>query len=739
MEDHKFYQFGDIVYTLRWYIIALWVISLLACIPFLPNIMNPFKTTGFIDEKAESTHVTQYLNQHLGFNSTNKFLVMYHSPNLLASDPIFANNIKKSLSSLEDLPFKSEIIYPGDHKNQISKNKHTAYAVVIVKDKLPISDDLLDRLKSSIKKPRHMTMQLGGEPIFVDDMNHQTQTDLYKADFIATPVAIVTMILVFGSLVAAILPILLGGGSAMIILTLLYYLGHFFTLSVFTINIALLLGLCLCLDYSLFIISRFRDELRTNQPIRKVIARTQATAGKAIFYSGLAVFASLSALFIFPINILFSVAVGGLVAVVVAVITANVFLPAILSVLNTNINRLAIRVPKHNRSKLFNRWHWIAEKVVNHPLTFFFPILILLLMLGYPFLSAKLGVSDFHIFPEHSENRRFFDSYSEQFHENNLSPILLVIKTHHQILSSSSISDLYSFTHRLKQNPGIAEVNSIVSLDSKITKQQYQQIYQHPSLISPDMKTYLSTTTGHHFTVIDIISKHHFNSPETALLIRDLPNTKLKPSMSMSLTGTPIANKDVLKTISHYLPYAILWIMGLTYLILLLLLRSIVLPLKALVMNMLSLSACYGALVLVFQDGYLHQLLHFDPQGMLDISLLVIIFCALFGFSMDYEVFLLTRIKEAYDSTHDTKKSIIFGIEKSGRIITSAALIVIFICGSFLVADVLMVKAFGFGIAIAIFVDAFLIRSFLVPSTMTLLNEWNWYLPKWLDRILPHC
>lgn len=154
-------------------------------------------------------------------------------------------------------------------------------------------------------------------------------------------------------------------------------------------------------------------------------------------------------------------------------------------------------------------------------------------------------------------------------------------------------------------------------------------------------------------------------------------------------------------------------------------------------MNLLSLSACYGALYLVFQVGYFHEFLNFEPQGMLDVSLLVIIFCALFGFSMDYEVFLLTRIKEAYDLSHDSKKSIIFGLEKSSKIITSAALIVIVTCGSFLFAQVLVVKAFGLGISVAIFIDAFLIRSLLVPSTMILLKSWNWYLPKWLDRIIP--
>ena len=237
--------------------------------------------------------------------------------------------------------------------------------------------------------------------------------------------------------------------------------------------------------------------------------------------------------------------------------------------------------------------------------------------------------------------------------------------------------------------------------------------------------------------MITVVSKYGVNSSKTKKLIRTLKTMPIGHGMTIQLTGTPVTNQELLEDVARHLPIAILWIMALTYIILLLLLRSIFLPIKAIMMTLLSLAACYGVLVLVFQDGYLHHLLNFQPQGMLDISLLVIIFCALFGFSMDYEVFLLSRIKEFYISTQDNEKSIVFGIEKSSRIITSAAIIVIFICCSFLVADVMMVKAFGLGIAVAIFVDAFLIRTILVPSVMTILNGWSWYLPKWVARLLP--
>ena len=738
MQNSRFYRLGQLIYPLRWFIILLWVIIVLACIPFMPNIITPFKTTGFIDEHSQSAKAQAYVNQKLGYNDYNKFLIIYNSPTLLATNPVYINKIKKSLSHLKSFSVKHDIILPENNKKQISKDGHTAYVVVIVKSMEPIDDKLLAQFKSSIKTPSHMTMQLGGEPIFEEDVNKQTETDLYNVDFIATPVAIITLIFVFKTLVAAVLPILLGGGCALIILTTLYFLGHALTLSIFTLNIALLLGLCLSLDYSLFIISRFRDELHKGRKVEDAVAITQATAGKAIFFSGIAVFASLSALLLFPINILFSVAVGGLVAVCVAVLTAIILLPAILAVLYKKINALSVRYFRIDKRNRVSPWRWLAEKVVSRPYLFFFSTLIFLLMLGYPFLNAKFGVSDVRIFPEHSENRRYFDTYAEKFNERELTPIVLLIETKNSpILSRHNLSKLFHLTQRLKQNPLIEEVNSIVTTEPHLTKSEYYALYHlDKKLMDPGIKQLLATTTREHLTVVDVISKYSINSPKTETLINDLREMKLDHGMTMRLMGTPVSNMDVLKSISHTLPYAILWIMAFTYLILLILLRSLFLPIKALLVNLLSLSACYGALVLVFQDGYLHHFLNFEPQGMLDISLLVIIFCALFGFSMDYEVFLLTRIKESYELYKDNDKSIVFGIEKSSRIITSAAIIVIVICGSFLVAEVLMVKAFGLGIAVAIFVDAFLIRTFLVPATMSLIKKWNWYLPKWLNRIL---
>lgn len=250
------YRLGLLINRLRWPIIVLWLLAILLCIPFLPHIIDPFTTTGFIDESSTSAHAQAYMNKKLDYDDKNKFLIMYHSDTLLATEPEFKAKMKKSLSGLKKFPIKNEIIYPNGTQ-QISKDKHTAYVAIILKTQDQVGEALLNQFKKSIKKPSNMTILMGGEPLFVQNVNKQTQTDLYKADFVAAPVAIITLIFVFGSVVAATLPIILGGGCALIILTTLYFLGHYFALSIFTINIALLLGLCLCLDYSLFLLAAF--------------------------------------------------------------------------------------------------------------------------------------------------------------------------------------------------------------------------------------------------------------------------------------------------------------------------------------------------------------------------------------------------------------------------------------------------------------------------------------------------
>ncbi len=739
MKTDLFYGLGKLIYKLRWFVIVFWIALIAISIPFTPYIMDPFKDVGFKDPRSQSTTANNVLNKKLGY-SYNQFIIIYSSDKWLATDPSYLDEIKSSLSRLDKIHVKHQIIYPTVNNKQISKNKHKAYAVVLFKSEQEVDEKLLKQFKSSVKQPENLTMKIGGEPIFLDDTKVQTQIDLYSAEFIATPVAMITMLIVFGSVVAASIPIFLGGISAFLTLMTLFVLGHLFSLSVFTINIALLVGLCLILDYALLIINRFRDELCLGCTTEEAIAITQATAGKAVFFSALAVFISLSALLLFHINVLFSVGMGGLAAVFVALATAFLLLPAVLSILSQRINLLALPFMRQNNLHENPFCRWLVMKVVRFKYAFFSVILVALLIMGYPFLSVEFGISNFKILPKTLQSRQVFDTFSKEFGEMKLSPIIVIVQSPHEnILDKSSIRSLYHFVTKLKNDSRIEKVESIVSTEPRLTLQQYQMLYAQPKNRLPeDLQKLLQISTSKNLTTITVVSKYPSFSRATMDLIKELRAAKLEKKMTIQLTGASANIIDVLDSIAKTFPYALLWIMGFTYITLLFVLRSVVLPLKAIITTVLSLFASYGILVLVFQMGYMHEWLNFEPQGMLDISLLIIIFCALFGISMDYEVFLLTRIKECYEQTNDTTQSIIFGIERSWKIITSAAIIVIFLCLSFMSADVLIVKAFGLGIAIAVAVDAYIIRTILVPATMAILGKWNWYLPKWLDIILPN-
>lgn len=738
MEEELFYRFGKFIYKFRWLIILIWIVLLGISIPYIPKLLDPFKAIGFIDPKSQSAQADKLLNDKLGY-SYNQFIILYHSNDLLNTDHKFQQEIKDSLADLKNFNIKHQIVYPNKNNKQLAKDKHTAYAVVLFKGGQEADKDLLKKFRSHLKQPANLSMQVGGEPIFLNDTKKQTQNDLYKADLVATPVTIIAMLIVFGSVVAALIPIVLGGVCAILILVILFFLGHALSLSVFTINIALLLGLCLSLDYSLLIISRFRDELEHGNSFAEAVAITQTTAGKAVFFSALAVFISLSALLLFPINVLFSVGVGGLAAVCVAMAIAIFLLPALLAVLNTRINSLTIRTIRHADYQRVSGWRWLVRHVINKAFLFFIIILLLLVFLGYPFLHVRFGISDFRILPSKLESREVFDMFTNKYGENRLAPILILVQTpDKKFLTKKNIGYLYDYVEHIKKDSRVERIQSIVNTEPRLTRSQYQMLYTAPAHFTEDIKKLLKITTKDNLTVVTITSKYPHNSPLTKDLIKKLRNTLPKDKLTIKVTGASVNTMDVLSSITKVFPYALLWINVFTYFILLILLRSVILPLKAIIMTMLSLCASYGVLVFVFQEGHLHHLLNFLPQGILDISLLIIVFCALFGISMDYEVFLLTRIKECYEQSGNTLESIEYGIDRSSRIITSAAIIVILLCLSFMFAHILLVKAFGLGIAVAVFVDAFLIRSLLVPATMALLGSWNWYLPKWLDHILPN-
>jgi putative drug exporter of the RND superfamily len=421
--------------------------------------------------------------------------------------------------------------------------------------------------------------------------------------------------------------------------------------------------------------------------------------------------------------------------VVMAVLAALTLLPAALSILGTRINTLPVRLPRlwKSRQPLAEHhgfWYRLSHFVMRYPVRIFLPILLILVALGLPFLGVRFSSPDASILPKDVPSRQAYDLLATRFDAQETTPIVLAVQTRGNVMTQENISSLYDYVRRIEADPRVARVDSIVSADPRFTLAQYQLLYLHPQLnVDPYLSALVKSTVSGNTLAIQVISKYNALDLRSQELAQTIRNTQPGHGMSVLVTGVSAANIDYVTSLYTAFPVAILIVALTTYVVLFFFFRSVVLPLKAILMNTLSILASYGALVIIFQNGFLSQILGFTPLGFVEASGPILLFCALFGLSMDYEVFLLSRVQEAFWQTGDNRQAVALGLERSGGIITSAAVIVIVVSGCFATADMILVKALGLGMALAVALDASLVRGLLVPATMRLLGNWNWWLP----------
>jgi RND superfamily putative drug exporter len=356
--------------------------------------------------------------------------------------------------------------------------------------------------------------------------------------------------------------------------------------------------------------------------------------------------------------------------------------------------------------------------------------LLILIGLGLPFFGVRFSSPDASILPQNVPSRQAYDLLATRFNSQETTPIVLAIQTRGNVMTAANIRSLYDYVRRIEADPRVARVDSIVSADPRFTLDQYELLYQHPALnVDPYLSVLTQSTVAGNTIAIQVISKYDALDQRSQALAQTIRNTPPGHGMTLLVTGESAANIDYVTSLYTAFPIAILVVALVTYIVLFFFFRSVVLPLKAILMNTLSILASYGALVIIFQNGFLHQILGFTPLGFVEASSPILLFCALFGLSMDYEVFLLSRVQEAFWQTGDNRQAVALGLERSGGIITSAAVIVIVVSACFATADMILVKALGLGMALAVALDATLVRGLLVPATMRLLGNWNWWLP----------
>jgi RND superfamily putative drug exporter len=729
-----FYRLGRFAARYRWWIVGVWMFAMAVALPFAPQASGVLQSGGFISPDAESQRAVDLLTRKLNVQSTI-VQVLFTSRAYTADDPRFALEAERALAGLRSWSEVASITSFTDNPRQISLDRHAAYADVALNIDSDSAPKLLPELVGRLTKVPDLQESVGGSPVFYADIQAVSERDLRRAEMLAFPFAIIALLLVFRTVVAAVLPALVGGAAVLVTLAIIFGLGQLTPLSIFVLNITTLFGLGLGVDYSLFMVSRFREELKRGRALEEAVAITVATAGRAVTFSGFTVSIGLLGLVLFPVNMLRSVGLGGVLVVVMAVLAAITLLPAAMSILGTRINALPVRLPRwwkrrQPQAEHPGFWYRLSHFVMRYPVRTFVPVLLILVALGLPFLNVRFSSPDASILPKDVPSRQAYDLLATRFAAQETTPIVLAVQTRGNVMTPANIRALYTYVRRIEADPRVARVDSIVSADPRFTLDQYELLYLHPQLnIDPYLSALVQSTVSGNTLAIQVISKYDALDQRSQELAQTIRNTPPGAGMSVLVTGVSAANIDYVNSLYTAFPVAILLVALVTYIVLFFFFRSVVLPLKAILMNTLSILASYGALVIIFQNGFLHQVLGFTPLGFVEASSPILLFCALFGLSMDYEVFLLSRVQEAFWQTGDNRQAVALGLERSGGIITSAAVIVIVVSACFATADMILVKALGLGMALAVALDATLVRGLLVPATMRLLGNWNWWLP----------
>lgn len=729
-----FLKLGKFTYRYRWYVIIAWLLLLVISIPILPRVPGKLAAGGFSSPNTEAAKARASLEQNIPGYNPSTMIVMFQDKQLTATDPAFVSQANAALADVVTLPDVIGTLSFAENPKQISDDGHTAYTVLQLGLPPEDSEHVMDDVKSHLHPTESVQILLTGAPAFYSDLDMVSQNDLRRAELIAIPFALIALLFVFGSVVATGIPLIVGGLSVAGVLGAIFLVAHVIDLSIFVLNLTTMLGLGLAIDYSLFITSRFREEL-VRQPVSKAVEITMNTAGRAVFFSGLTVLIGLAGLSFFDIMFLRSVGIAGALVVLFAVIGAMTLLPAVLGIIGHNINRYSVY---RRRQETGRFWLWVSHLVMARPWSVLIVVVLFIGMLGIPFAHVNLSSSDATVLPERTESRQGWDMLTANFGHATSSPFVIAIESRDSITSPEHIASLYRFTRELAADPRVWQIASIVTLDPRISLAQYQDLYAlaaaNPGQSS---ESTLGRMAGTNVTAVYVYTQLTPESTGAKDLLHSIRSIDPGPGLTMKVDGGTAEIVDAVDALYGQFPFAIAIIVIATYLALLVQFRSILLPLKAVVMNTMSIVASYGALVFIFQDGHFSQFLGFTPLGFVEAALPVLMFCLLFGVSMDYEVFLLSRMREVWDQTGDNREAVALGLARSGRIITGAALIVIVVTASFVSADVVIIKALGLGIAIAVAIDATIIRALLVPATMHLLGHLNWWAPKFVLRALP--
>jgi RND superfamily putative drug exporter len=751
-----FSRWGAFVYRRRRFVLLVMLVLAGAAAPLASSTAGELTAGGWLDPKSESAAVAERLETEFGGGRT-AFIALFHSttPGADATSPEFQAAIEETVAPIRDEPGVSAVTGYAETQDDrfISVEGDAAYVVIGLDMTDDESVEAVDRFESKLTPPAGYTMGLTGFGPIQKDSAELSETDLQRAEIVSLPIAALVLILVFASVVAAGMPLLVAGLAIPTSLAIIGQLARQTEMSIYVLNIATMLGLALAIDYSLFITSRFREELAKGRTAEQAVTIAVGTAGKAVLFSGIAVAIGLSGLLWFRASALSSIGLGGAVVVLCSVLFSLTFLPALLGMLGPNVNRLSVRAlfrrfgfGSEAATVRESRWERVAHAVMRRPLLVLAPVLAGLLIVGSPFFRLQQGVPDATVYPAGVPSRDAWVALLDEFRPGETTPISILVDTDANATDPASIEAVMAYGAELEAIDGIDRVEGPFTITDPATgalldTDQVAQLYGAPAgTLPPQLEAAVKSLKDAYIrgsTIrLDAISPLRPTAPDgTAVVPRVRAVDPGEGIGRIMVGGSAAISADFLQAQNDRMPWAVGTTLLASAIILFLLFGSLAIPLKAVVMTLLSLSASFGALVWVFQEGNLHELLDFEPIGFTIAGNPIIMFAVLIGLSMDYEVLLLSRIQESYRRTRDNTAAVAEGLAKTAGVITGAAMVMVVVFSAFALADVVTIKSIGVGMALAVFLDATVVRVLLVPATMRLLGEWNWWAPGILGRL----
>ncbi|MFY1669151.1 MMPL family transporter [Plantactinospora sp. WMMB334] len=747
-----FAWWGRVVVRLRWVVLAAGLVLVAVGATWGTGVFGSLTGGGFEDPASESVRTDRRITAELG-NQGADLLVLYSSDTATVDQPAFRDPVVATLDRLRRHPDVASVtsFYETGAPTLVSADRHATYAAVQFRATDPDEQaEVYRHLRPALDAPGVST-EVGGTVAFLAEANDQTTEDITRAETLSLPVLLVLLLLIFRGLVAAATPLLVGGLAILGAFVAVRLLATVTDVSVFAINIITLIGLGMAVDYSLFIVSRFREELAAGHPTTEAIRRTMSTAGRTVMVSGLTIATALASLLIFPQVFLRSMGLGGIAAVLVAMVASLSVLPALLAVLGPRVNALAVRLPRRRRAHRprsadagavtaagaagapaavagapaagggavraadgavraaaavpeaggaglggSGAWARLARSVMRRPVLYLLGVLAVLAVLAVPSFRMEAGGFDERVLPADAVPRIVAERIASDFPDGSVGPVQVLV-------TGAPMAEAQRFADELTRISGVTGVQVTANRGDA-------------TLLSV---TYPGEPTG----------------PVAAEVVRHARALPAPPGAEVLVGGRPAFDVDLLESLTSRLPLMALIMASATLVLLFLAFGSVLLPIKAVVMNLVSIGASFGVVVWIFQDGHLADWLDFTPTGFIEPSNPILMLAVLFGLATDYEVFLLSRVREEWDATGDNTASVAAGLQHTGRIITAAALLLIVVVAGFATGGVVFVKLIGVGMIVAIVVDATLVRALLVPATMRLLGRWNWWAPGPLARV----